>query len=68
MFVNFSRGVDSALETLITCVGHYEIKPPLYENFTEKNKCIHTKKMDSCINTKLFNLNLKIASTTYRKI
>ena len=26
----------------MTCVGDYEIKPPIYENFLEKNKCIHT--------------------------
>ena len=27
----------------MTCVGHYEIKPPINEKFIiEKNKCIHT--------------------------
>ena len=24
------------------CVGHYEMKPFIYENFMEKNKCIST--------------------------
>jgi hypothetical protein len=24
------------------CVGHYEIKPLIYEKFIEKNKCICT--------------------------
>ena len=27
------------------CMGHYEIKPPIYEKFIEKNKCIHTNDM-----------------------
>ena len=31
------RGRNSSL----TCMGHYEIKSPVYKNFTEKNKC-HT--------------------------
>ena len=26
-------------------MGHYEIKPPMYEKFMEKNKCIHTNGM-----------------------
>ena len=30
-----TRGVDSS------CVGHYEIKPPIYKKFIEKNK--HTR-------------------------
>ena len=25
-------GMYSSLETLMTCVGHYEIKPPIYDN------------------------------------
>ena len=29
----------------MTCVGHYEIKPPIYEKFIEKNKCIRTNDM-----------------------
>ena len=24
------------------CMGHYEIKSPIYEKFLEKNECIHT--------------------------
>ena len=27
----------------MTCVCHYEIKPPMDKKFTEKNKCICTK-------------------------
>ena len=33
-----SREVDSTLETLMICMGHYENKPPIYEIFIEKNK------------------------------
>ena len=25
--------------------GHYEINPPIYEMFIEKNKCIHVNDM-----------------------
>ena len=37
LLVNLSGGkipprMYSSLETLMTCVGHYEIKPPIYEN------------------------------------
>ena len=32
----YSQGVDSSLETKMTCVGRYEIKPPIYEKFIEK--------------------------------
>ena len=24
----------------MTCMGHYEIKPPIYEKFIKENKCI----------------------------
>ena len=27
------------------CMGHYEIKTPIYENFIEKNICVHTNSM-----------------------
>ena len=40
-------------------LGHYEMKPPIYDKFVEKNKCIHTYnmlEMVSCIYTKIFNL------------
>ena len=30
------------------CVGHYEITPPIYKKFVEKNKCL-------CTNGKLEN-------------
>ena len=26
----------------MTCVGHYEIKPPIYDRFVEKKKCVRT--------------------------
>ena len=26
----------------MTCVGRYEIKPPIYEKFVKKNNCIRT--------------------------
>ena len=29
----------------MTCVGHNEIKSPIYEKFIEKNRCIHTNNM-----------------------
>ena len=32
----------------MTCLGHYEIKPPMYEKFIWKNKCI-------CIDGRLEN-------------
>ena len=32
------RGVEFSLGTYMKCVGHHEIKPQVYENFTEKNK------------------------------
>ena len=39
------RGVNSSLETQMTCVGRCEIKPPLCEKFREKNKCMSTNGM-----------------------
>ena len=38
-------GVYSSLQTQMTCVGRYEIKPLIYEKFIKKNKCIHTNGM-----------------------
>ena len=34
--------VDSSLETLMTCIGDYEINSYVYETIIEKKKCIHT--------------------------
>ena len=34
--------VHSPFETNMTSVGDYEIKPPIYKSFIEKNKCMHT--------------------------
>ena len=42
---NTSLRVDSSLETLMTCMGHYGIKPPTYEKFIMKNHCIRTNNM-----------------------
>lgn len=33
-------GVDSSLKTPMTCVGDYELKPPIYKNFMSKNERI----------------------------
>ena len=30
------------MATHMMCMGHYAIKPPIYEKFTMKNKCIRT--------------------------
>ena len=38
-------GVDSSLETLMTCMGHYEVRAPIYGEFIMKNKCICTNGM-----------------------
>ena len=35
-------GVDSSLETIITCMGHYEIRPPIHGKFIKTKKCICT--------------------------
>ena len=54
-----TQGVNSSLEAKMTCMGHYEIKSPIYEKFIEQNKCVRTSnrlKIGSCISTKLFNL------------
>ena len=54
-------GVDSTLNTETMCVGHYEIKPLIYEEFIEKNNCICTKgmlEMDSRTYTKHVNMML----------
>ena len=60
--------LDFPLEAWRTCVGHYEINPPIYEKLIEKNKCI-------CTNDKLengliylyyaFGCYVMNASTTY---
>ena len=54
----------------MTCMGHYEIKPPVYEKLIEENKC-------TCINSGLENgliylhqvicSNVVNDSTTYTK-
>ena len=31
-----TRVVDSSLYTYMTCMGYYEIKPPMYEDSMEK--------------------------------
>ena len=31
-----ARGVDSSLETKMTCVGHYEIQTPIYKKIIKK--------------------------------
>ena len=36
-----TREVDSALETYMTCAGHYGIKPFVYQKFIKRNKCIY---------------------------
>lgn len=36
-----SLGSDILFEIYMTCVGHCEIKPPIYEKFTKKNKFVH---------------------------
>ena len=49
-------------------VSHNEIKPPIYEKFIEKNKCIHTIDMleNGLVNLyKAFKFNVIKASTTY---
>jgi hypothetical protein len=32
-----SLGADSSLDAYMTCMGDYEIKPHIYEEFVEKN-------------------------------
>lgn len=34
-------GVDSSLETSVTCVGHYEIKLLMYEKFYREKKNLY---------------------------
>lgn len=35
-------GLDTSLDTSMTCMGNNEIKPPIYGNFVKKKKCIRT--------------------------
>ena len=37
--------MGALLQTDMMCMGHYEIKPPIYKIFVEKNKCLHTNDM-----------------------
>ena len=30
-----AQGMDSSVETKMTCVGHYEMKPPIYKKFIQ---------------------------------
>ena len=36
----YSTGDGLFISNLRTCVGDYEIKPPIYKTFIEENKCI----------------------------
>ena len=38
----YGQGVDSSSDAWTMCLGHYEVKSPIHENFTADNKCIHT--------------------------
>ena len=52
-----TQGVlNSSSKTFMPRVGHYEIKPPIYKKFIEKNICIRINgklEINSCICTKL---------------
>ena len=41
VFVLWEPQVGSSLETYMTCVGHYEIIPPMYEKLKEKKTNIY---------------------------
>ena len=54
---------------LMMCVGHCEIKPPIYKKLIEREANVYILmtcyKMHSCVYTKLFLFNMILASTTY---
>ena len=37
--------MDSSLGAEVACMDYYNIKPPTYDKFIEKTKCIHTNNM-----------------------
>ena len=60
----------SLLETQITCMGDYEIKPSIYETFKKKRKSICTKiglRNGPMYLYQAFQFNVIYASTTYTK-
>ena len=61
-------GMDSSLETKMPCMGHHEIKHPMYKNFMKKNICMCTKnilKDELMYLYQVIQFNMMNASTTY---
>ena len=54
----------------MACMGHCEIKPPVYEKFTEKKKSVHTNKLENGLTSLYgaFQFDVINASTIYTNI